>query len=188
MLSRPRKPPSNRLRPSRSLRFSHQVKLASKLLKMRFRNGIASSPSAAAVEAVVEERRPGVNGRIDVVEVPLVGRQLTVRVLVAFEQHERRAARAAKSGSTNANDDGVERQIPGGEPGVLPLVRHRDDVGAEHVEPVLVAGRCCSSRAGTPRSFSQSLDVVDVGLLRPEQPAVALADDVRRVVAQRRRG
>ena len=44
---------------------------------------------ASAVEAIVEERRPGMHGWVDVVEVPLVGRELAVRVLVPFEQHER---------------------------------------------------------------------------------------------------
>ena len=81
----------------------------------------------------------------------------------------------------------MKRQIPGGEPGVLPLVGHRDDVGAEHVEPVLVAG--AGARVALDAAlFQPLLHVVDVGLLRPEQPAIPLADDVRGVFAQRRRG
>ena len=39
MLSRPRKPPSNTLRPDGSLRFTHQVKFSSSLEKHSCRNG-----------------------------------------------------------------------------------------------------------------------------------------------------
>ena len=153
MLSRPRKPPSNRLRPSRSLRFSHQVKFGTSVLKVRLRNGDRLVAQAVPVEAVVEERRPGVNGRIHVVEVPLVGGKLAVRVLIAIEQHQRELF-VGEVRVDERQRHRVEGQVPGGEPRVFPLVRHRDDVGAVHVEPVLVAGRGAPVSRLTPRSFS----------------------------------
>src|SRR5262252_5518605 len=47
MLSRPRKPPSNRLLPSSSSRLTHQVKLTSSLLKTRLRKSRSRPPSMA---------------------------------------------------------------------------------------------------------------------------------------------
>ena len=44
MLSRPRKPPSNTFLPSRSLRFTHQVKLTSSLEKAYFRKSTSPRP------------------------------------------------------------------------------------------------------------------------------------------------
>ena len=45
MLSSPRKPPSNRLLPSASLRFTHQVKLMSSLWNTRARKSRSVEPS-----------------------------------------------------------------------------------------------------------------------------------------------
>ena len=87
---------------------------------------------------VDEQRRPGGHGRVDVAEVPLVGGDLAVGMHVAgreqqldlllgevdVDQRQRRA---------------MERQVPGREPRILPLVRHRDDVAREHVKPRDVA-------------------------------------------------
>ena len=57
----------------------------------------------------------------------------------------------ANCGSTSANGDAVEREVPGGEPGVLPLVRHRHDAHRVQVPPVLVADRAgATPAAGSP--------------------------------------
>src|ERR1700759_1910588 len=45
MLSKPRKPPSNRLSPSTSLRLTHQLKLSSNLCRTRARKSQSSSPA-----------------------------------------------------------------------------------------------------------------------------------------------
>src|SRR3954453_8703979 len=47
MLSSPRKPPSNRFFPWRSLRLTHQVKFASSLPKERFRKSMSLRPCSA---------------------------------------------------------------------------------------------------------------------------------------------
>ena len=152
---------------------------------MRFRNGSASLAQDVAIEPVVEERRPGVYRWIDVVEVPFVGRQLTVRVLIPIEQHQAQLL-LREFRVDPCQRHRVKRQVPGGEPGVLPLVRHRDHVGAVHVEPVLIA-RLPVGVALHPALVQPPLDVVDVGLLGPQQPGRALANHLRGVGAERRR-
>ena len=138
-----------------------------------------------AVEVVVEQRRPRVHGRIDVVEVPLVRGQLAVRVLIAIKQHQAQLL-LSELGIQPRDRRRVEGEVPGGEPGVLPLVRHRDHVGAEHVKPVLIAalvGRCAFYAAlGEP-----FLHVVDVGLLGPEQTGCPLPENRGGVGAERLR-
>ena len=47
MLSRPRKPPSKTFLPKRSLRFTHQVKFSSSLLKADLRKSRSISPRRA---------------------------------------------------------------------------------------------------------------------------------------------
>ena len=47
MLSRPRKPPSNRLSPRASSRFTHQVKFTSSLSNTRRRKSTSRAPSMA---------------------------------------------------------------------------------------------------------------------------------------------
>ena len=80
MLSSPRKPPSNRFLPKRSLRFTHQLKFS-----ISFRKGpLEELQIAFAVESLLspvqEYRGPGMDGRVHIAEVPLVGRNLTGRM------------------------------------------------------------------------------------------------------------
>ena len=99
---------------------------------------IAFSLMTRLVGQIILYRRIRVHGRIDVTEVPLVGRNLPVRVQVIVAQHEIELL----FGEVAIDDherDRVEGQIPGGEPGILPLVRHRDDVVVEHVGPLGIA-------------------------------------------------
>ena len=82
MLSRPRKPPSNTFLPKRSLRLTHQVKFSTSLLNVALRKSTSTSPSQRLLGAMEEQRRKGVDRRVHVAEVPLVGGDLTVRVQV----------------------------------------------------------------------------------------------------------
>ena len=157
MLSRPRKPPWKTLRPCASLRFTHQVKFSSSLWKTRSRK--ARSPLVAALLAVDLEHppgRPGVDRRVDVGERPLVGRQLAVRVHVplAGQHHE---LLLGELGVDQRERDAVEGEVPGGVPGILPFVRHRDDVVVVEVAPVAVAAvamrpRAAAAGSGRPRA------------------------------------
>ena len=94
---------------------------------------------AEFVEAVGEDRRPGVYGRIDVAEIPLVRRDLAVRVQVAFAQHETELL-LAEIGIDEGQGQHVEGKVPGRVPRVFPLVGHRDHIGVVHVMPLGVAG------------------------------------------------
>ncbi len=75
MLSRPRNPPWKTLRPSLSLRFTHQVKLSSSLWKMRFQEVAVAYAAALLLDLVDAPGGPGMHRRIDIAERPLVGRE-----------------------------------------------------------------------------------------------------------------
>ena len=144
MLSRPRKPPSKTFRPVRSLRLTHQVKFSSSFWKQLLSHSRSPSPRLRLFEAVGEDGGPGVHRRVDVAEVPLVGRDLAVGVHVPLAQHQLELL-LAEVGVDERQGEDVEGEVPGRVPGVLPLVRHGDDVAVVHVVPVLVA------RRGLPR-------------------------------------
>ena len=183
MLSRPRKPPWKTLRPCASLRFTHQVKFSISLWKTRSRNAqVAVVAALLAVDLEDAPGRPGVHRRVDVAERPLVGRQLAVRVHVplARQQHE---LLLGELGVDQRERDAVEREVPGGVPGILPLVRHRDDVGVVEVPPVAVAAVLAlrsggGGWAGSPSS--QLRHVVVEELLAPDHAGERLALDAAR--------
>ena len=130
----PRKPPSNRFDPSASLRLTHQPKFSSSLVNTRMRK----SPVATAVDQVDLPGRPGMHRRVDVAERPFVGGQLPVWVHRPLPAHQQQLLLGELRVDVGERD-AVEREIPGGEPRVLPLVRHGDDVGEREVLPGRVA-------------------------------------------------
>ncbi len=83
----------------------------------------------------------------------------------------------------------MKRRVPGREPGVFPLVRHRQDLGRIEVPPFVIApllpapGRCrpCGV-AGEPLAHR-----VDVALLVPQHPGECLALNVTHVRGERKR-
>ncbi|MNK95739.1 hypothetical protein D3C87_1159880 [compost metagenome] len=90
------------------------------------------------VEDVELHRCPGMHGRIHIAEVPFIGGKLAIGVQVVIAQHQIELL----LGEVRVDDaqwNHVKRQIPGGIPGVLPFIRHRDDVVVEHVGPFAVA-------------------------------------------------
>ena len=187
-LSRPRKPPSKRLRPAGSLRLTHQVKFSSSLLnedERKSRSTPSGSPSARPTSSEwMSMRGEGVDGRVHVAEVPLVGRDLARRVQVGLGEHEVELA-LGEVGVDHAQGDGVEGQVPRRVPGVLPLVGHGDDVVVDHVEPGLVPGPPPPGRAQRVGVVlaEPHVEVEVVALLRPQHPRQRLAHDRRRVVA-----
>ncbi len=189
MLSSPRKPPWKTLRPDGSLRLSHQVKLSEELLEGGHEELAIGPPPGLALGAVREQRRPGMDGRIDVAEVPLVGRQLAVRVQVQIAQHQVELA-LGEVRVDHAQGNRVEGEVPGRVPGVLPGVGHRDDVVVEEVHPVAVAD---AARARGRRErvdtvlVEPAVDVEAVVLLRPDHPGERLAHDARPLGIDRRR-
>src|SRR5262249_38979524 len=153
MLSSPRNPPSNRLLPSASSRFTHQVKLTSSLSKTRLRKAMSRPPSMANTSRAAQARTGGAARphppsvwRLTAPQDELVLREPGVEV---------------------RQGHAVERQVPGGEPGILPLVRHRHDVeGVEVAPPGIAAAPAGGRRRGLGRvSVEPAGHVVVVELL-----------------------
>ena len=154
-------------RPSGSLRFTHQVKLSSSFWKPRSRKSRSRCPRGAGhlVDAPARPRRaPAGSRRRRRTRRPGSARSgaCTTRAGTAA------SCSLAKSRIDPRERDHVEGEVPGRVPGVLPLVRHRDDVAVVEVRPVAVAavarGRPAAAAApGSPSS--QSLDDVVVELL-----------------------
>ena len=84
--------------------------------------------------------RPRVYRRVHVGEGPLVRRQLPVGVLRPLPA-EQEQLRLGECRVDVRESDRVEGQVPRREPGVLPLVRHRDHVGERDVPPGRVASQ-----------------------------------------------
>ena len=145
-------------------------------------------PSVQPLHEVDSARGPGVHRRVDVAEVPLVGRQLTARMQVLIGQHQAELL-LGEIGVHQRQRKGVEREVPGREPRILPLVRHRDDVGDVHVEPLPIADHPALPR---PHRMGIALiqpdvEVVIVVLLAPEHPGQRLAHHAGLVFAGGRR-
>jgi hypothetical protein len=73
--------------------------------------------------------------------------------------------------------DRVEGEVPGGEPRVLPLVRHGQHVVGDEVEPVGVADAGVSVHRVAAMLDQPALHVVRVVLLAPQHPGERLPDD-----------
>ncbi len=72
--------------------------------------------------------------RIDIAEVPLVGGNLPIGVGIETAQHQQQLL-LGEIKIHQRQGDRVEGQVPGRIPRVLPLVRHGDHIGVEHVKP-----------------------------------------------------
>ena len=124
----------------------------------------------AAVELEDLDRGPGVHRRVDVGEIPFIGRNLAVRMHVplAQQQHELTLGECRVD---VRQGHAVERQIPGREPRVLPRVRHEDDLVVVQMSPVAVADGTATGRrrrlARVP--VEPALHVVVEELLAPQQ-------------------
>ncbi len=141
--------------------------------------------SQVALHVVEEQGGPGVDRRVHVAEVPLVGRDLAVRVGVEAAQHQQQLL--LREVEVDERERGrVEGQVPGRVPGVLPLVGHRDDVAVEHVEPLGVADVPPARTEQRVRLvlLEPGVHVEEVVLLRPEHARQGLPVDEPLVLAQ----
>ena len=114
-------------------------------------------------------RRPGVHGRVHVAKRPFVRGELPVGVHVPVVRQEQQLL-LGKLGVDHGQGDAVEREVPRGEPGVLPLVGHREHVARVEVPPVgVAAARSTGWRSRLGRIARQPApDVEAEELLRPE--------------------
>jgi hypothetical protein len=132
-------------------------------------------------QAIGENRRPCMHRWIHIAEIPLVGGQLSAWMQIGAAQHQIELILAEVLIDEREGQD-VEGKIPRRVPRVLPLVRHRDDVGVAHVPPMVVARRAVLPGAAL---IEPALEIVVVILLRPEHARDRLPHDVRGIRAQR---
>ena len=136
--------------------------------------------AVAAVELAVDLEHapggPGVHRRVHVAERPLVGRDLAVRMHVPLARQEHQLM-LGEGRVDHGEGDAVKRQIPGGVPGVLPLVGHGQHVGVGEVAPLGVAA--LPARLGRRRltgiAVEPERDVELIELLAPDEPGECLA-------------
>ena len=143
---------------------------------------------AAAVDVPHVQRRPGVHRRVGVAERPLVGRQRAVGVLEPLAAHRQQLVLGERRVEVGQGH-GVEGEVPGGEPRVLPGVGHRQDVPGVDVEPAGVAALATFRRwwrLGRV-AVQPALHVVAVELLAPDHPGEGLPRHQPRVVVDRGR-
>jgi hypothetical protein len=169
------------LRPVRSFRLSHQVKFSESFWKLRSSQSKSPAPfGPCPIDS--EYRGPGMHRWIDVAEVPFVGGNLSSRMKVGLTQHQAELL-FPKSASTRRKRQHMESKIPGGVPGILPFIRHRDDVGIVHVTPMLVArGSLARRQVGIAAPLLQPAVYVKIKVLfGPQHPGQGLPHHIRRI-------
>ena len=162
------------------------VEVEEQLVVAALEPGEVTLPAVRFLREVGVDRRPGVDRRVHVPEVPLVRGDLAAGVQVAGPQEELQLFLAEVRVDQGQRRD-VESEVPGGVPGVFPLVRHRDHVRVDHVPPTVVAD---GARVRLVRLDAVLLeppaDVVEEELLGPEHPGQGLPHDTGRVGVERR--
>ncbi len=120
--------------------------------------------------------------RIDVTEGELVGRHLPIRVRIPLAQQKHELVHG-KLGVDLSQRDHVKGKVPGGEPGILPLVRHREDVARVEVLPIAVSSeRPARWRGRLGRvALDPVLHHVIEELLAPEEARVSLPEHTLRL-------
>ena len=142
-------------------------------------------PAQDLLGVVEEEGREGVDRRVHVAEVPLVGRHLPAGVQVHAPEHELHLV-LREVGIHDRERERVEGQVPGRVPRVFPLVGHRDDVLVHHVEPLPVPELLAPVLEGARVVLLQPLvPVEEVELLGPEHAGERLSHHRGRVGGDR---
>src|SRR5262249_17277857 len=133
--------------------------------------------SATLIAIILEhmDRCPGMHWGIDVAERPFIRRQLAVRVhqpSLAKQQELLLGEIRIDQRKCNA----MKGEVPGCEPGIFPLVRHRHNIGGHEVTPIPVAaefpvlGRWRLSRV----TIKPALHIETVKLLVPQHSGEGL--------------
>jgi hypothetical protein len=100
-------------------------------------DAIAHAP-ACLLDLIDAQGGPGMHRRIHVAERPLIGRDLPVGMHIPLAQDERELL-LGEVGIHQRQRHAMKGQIPGGIPGKLPFIGHRDDVGVVEMGPLMVA-------------------------------------------------
>ena len=90
-------------------------------------------------------RCPGMNRRVDVVELPFIRRDLPIGVHVPLAQHQDELL-FGEVGVDKGERNAMKGKIPRRVPRVFPLVGHGDDVFVVEVAPVEIARMVAAAR------------------------------------------
>ena len=170
------------------MRFTHQVKFSSELVEGGLEELDIRLAAQGLLGAVEEQGRKGVHRGVHVAEVPLVGGDLAAGVEVHPAEHQSELL-LGEVGVHDPDRQRVEGEVPGGVPGVLPLVGHGDDVVVDHVEPLAVpeVAAAVMERVGAVL-LQPRIAVPVVVLLGPEHAGDGLAHHVGGIRGDRGRG
>src|SRR5262249_38229712 len=108
------------------------------LLKDTLHERVVCYPGTSALDIEDCPRRQRQDRRVNIVEVPLVSRDLSVGGDVPLAQHQQDLV-LGKLPVDIRKRDAVKTQVPGSGPRKLPLVGHRDHVAREEMCPLVVA-------------------------------------------------
>ncbi len=137
---------------------------------------------ALLVDFVDAPRGPRMYRRINVAECPFIRRNLSAGVHVPLSQHQRELF-FGEVRIDQCQWNAVKCQVPRGVPGILPLVRHGDDVRVVQMSPLVVATlpALWGWRRIAKIALQPILNYVVIELLGPQHTGEALTHDVLRV-------
>jgi hypothetical protein len=131
--------------------------------------------------AMQEQRRPGMDRRVHVAEVPLIGRHLAAGVQVDALEHQFHLL-LGEVGIDDRQRQRVEGQIPGRVPGYSHLSGIEMMSFVQHVEPLRVPGVAIAGMQGIGVVLVQPVVAIEEEeLLAPEHAGERLAHHVGRV-------
>ncbi len=108
------------------------------LVERRFEKSAVAPAGLFFFDLVNAPRGPTHDRRIHVAEVPFVGGDLAVGMLIPFAQDDIELA-LGEERIDQRERDAMERQVPRGVPRIFPLVRHRHDALVVKMAPLGVA-------------------------------------------------
>ncbi|MEZ4313309.1 MAG: hypothetical protein R3F14_35255 [Polyangiaceae bacterium] len=153
------------------------------LVEHALQEDAVSLAALAALDLVDLVGGPGLDWGVQVGEFPLVGGDLAVRVLVPLLDEELELGLRLVD-VDRGHGEGVEGEVPGGEPGILPLVRHGDDVGDGEVAPLAVSAAAAGVGGRDGVAVEPGGDIVVVELEAPEEAGGGLAVDGAAIVRE----
>ena len=126
---------------------------------------------ADPIHVVDPPHRPRVDRRVEIAELPLVGRQLPAWVLELLKQKHPELI-LGELRVDQRERHALEREVPCGEPRILPLVGHRHHPHRVQVAPAAVADRAPRRRRRLRRivAVEPARHVEQVALLAPQEP------------------
>jgi hypothetical protein len=114
------------------------------------------------------------HGRVDVAKGPFVGWQLAVGMHIALVEHQQQLV-LSKITVDERHGNTMERQVPGGVPGILPGIWHDDDIEVRKVPPTFIATALWWWWRPCRITPEPCVHIIIEELLTPEQASQCLA-------------